>query len=113
MPDLVPERTTPQLSFTLRDAANNIVAAADSCTLTIVTSSGAVVKETTDIKGWLAGGVATGFLTVEDTRMVDASQAKETHIAHVHWTWDSGGKAGRMDIVHVIYNALVPSNAEA
>ena len=112
--DWIPERTTPRLSFTCRDEDGNVVTSVDSATLTIVTAAGAEVTAETDIFEQIAAGVGALRLSIEDTQIVAPIGAngqqvqKETHIAHIHWTWDGGTKHGRHDIVHTVYNALVP-----
>lgn len=54
---------------------------------------------TVDSAGLFAWG-----LTPLDTIIIDVTKALETHVGLFTWTYDSGTKTGRHEIVHVVRN---------
>jgi len=112
--DKFDERTTGQVSATVVNEAGTALPAASLATLTLTLydrTSGTIINSR-DNQNVLntngvtvdSAGVFLWTLTPLDTIIVDATKSLETHVGLFTWTYDSGTKTGRHEIVHVVRN---------
>jgi len=112
--DIFDERTTEQVSATVVNEAGTALPAASLTTLTLTLydrTSGTIInsrdnQNVLNVNGVTvdSAGVFLWTLTPLDTIIVDATKSLETHVGLFTWTYDSGNKTGRHEIVHVVRN---------
>ena len=94
----IKERTTPTLSFEIRDGAGNLLTPATLVLTLRNVRTGAVInsREAQNVLNangvTVAAGVVTWAMTQADTTLVDQTRAQETYRAWFDYTWAGGSK---------------------
>lgn len=110
MVDAIAERTTPLITLTLVDEAGDTITSLSTLTLTIH-AGGTIINERdgVDILSAFSAGTVSFRLDPEDTQILAPTLRREVHTALLEWSWDSGARRGKHEIIHVVENfATVP-----
>lgn len=110
----VNEKVTAKYSAILQDEDENALSSSDIQTLTLTLydkSTGTIInsRNAQDVKN--TNGVSVDgsgnviwVMEPDDNAIVTATSKVEKHIALFQWTWNSGAKAGRHEIVIQVKN---------
>ena len=114
LPNALDEKASTLISATVTNEAGTALPSSVLTTLTLTLydrTSGTIINSRNAQNVLNTNGVtvdsAGAFLwTVSpaDTVLVDTTKSLETHVALFTWTYDSGAKTGRHEIVHVVRN---------
>ena len=113
----VHERTTLQITATIKDETGAAIPLAGLTTLTLTlyvrdTTAQAIVNSVDDVNVLNTGrgvmhatsGLLTLTLLPADTQIIDSTSAIEWHRALIEWTYDAGAKAGKHEIDFPVLN---------
>ncbi len=116
------EKTTPAYTATVKDDAGVALPAASLTTLTltlyVINADGTTtIVNSRNAQNVLnvnnvtvdTNGLVTWSVQVADTTFVDATLPFERHIARFDWTWSSGSKTGRHEVVLNVQNLTLVS----
>lgn len=107
--DWIAERTTPTLTLSLVDEDGDAITSVTAITLAIH-QGGEVVRARASVADDFSAGTLSVRLAPEDTRIL-GSGSRETHTALIEWTWDSGTRHGKHEVIYTVANfALVPAS---
>lgn len=99
--DEIAERSTFRLDCDLVDLDGEAISSVTTLTLKILTVGGTVIRDVGDISDSFSAGHVSWESAIDDAKIV-GSGPKETHVALLEWTWDSGAKAGRHEVWHTV-----------
>ena len=112
--DIIPERSSAKVTFTLKDENGSVVPGSSLTTFTLTlyptTDSTTTINSRNDqnvlnVNGVTVDsqGVVIWLVDPADNAIIDTDLTVENHIALFEWTWGSG-KAGRHEILMTIQN---------
>lgn len=113
----IPEKTTPKLTAVLEDENGVVISSASLDTLTLTlykkydvttiinSRNNQNVLNTNNITVDTSGNL-TWLMQIEDNIISDSGESSEEHVARFDWTYSSGTKAGRHEILITVINLL-------
>ncbi len=111
-PTVIAERTTPRLRLDIVDEAGDSITSLSTLTLTLHDGAGAIInsRDRVDVLGSFSAGTLDWRFAAADTQILYPTREFERHTALIEWSWDSGAKHGKHEVIHTIRNlATVPA----
>lgn len=102
---VIGERTTPLLTLTIVDEAGQAIPSLSTLTLTLH-KDGTVInaRDRVNVLASFAAGTLSWRFEGDDTQILKATEASEVHTLLLEWSWDSGTRHGKHEIIHVVAN---------
>ena len=104
----IAENADTILAATFVDEAGATLSSLDSLTLTLWEESTEDIinsRDASDVSASLTGGVLSLALATADNAIV-TSKLTERHVALFEWTYDSGTKLGKHEVVFTVTNLV-------
>lgn len=111
-PKVIAERTTPRLRLDIVDEAGDPITSLSTLTLTLHDGAGVIInsRDRVNVLSDFAAGTLTWQFEAADTQVLYPTRDFERHTALIEWSWDSGTRHGKHEVIHTVRNlATVPA----